>query len=111
MVGAIKRWLGIEALERENAILARVVKEQKELLADTIRRAMSEDNIIRESLNGSVTMLRKEIPSLDDHEARIAYLENRLTAKQSEAKIVPKTQKTTFRQFAEAASKASEEME
>ena len=82
MVVAIKRWLGIEALERENVILAKKLKALD---------AMSQYH--------------------EDHEARIAYLENRLTAKQSEAKIVPKAHKTTFRQFAEAASKASEEIE
>lgn len=44
----------------------------------------------------------------EDQEARIAFCESQLTAKTSTAKIVPKPQKRTFRQFAEAASKASE---
>ena len=56
-----------------------------------------------------VTQTRRLDETAEDYESRIAFLENSLTAKASEAKIIPKAHKTTFRQFAEAASKASEE--
>lgn len=48
---------------------------------------------------------------VEDHEARIAFCEGQLTAKTSSPKIVAKAHKVNFRQFAEAASKASEDAE
>lgn len=91
MVGKVKRWirfwLYIDVLENENLRLARAIQAQAARL---------------KTLEG-----RPE--KNEDHEARIVFLENNLTAKQSAAKIVPKAHKTTFRQFAEAASKATEQ--
>lgn len=81
MVGALKKWLGIDVLGRENFRLA------KAMLA-----------------------LEKRLCELeDDFEVRIAFCESQLTAKTSSPKIVAKAHKRTFRQFAEAASQATEE--
>lgn len=95
MVSAIVRWikdrLGISALERENVQLVRALLSQTNRLDDLVGQVF---NLMKES---------------QDYAARIAFLENSLTAKATTAKIVPKPHKTTFRQFAEAASKASEE--
>lgn len=86
MVSTIVRWikdrLGISALERENVQLAK--------------------RIIAIQSAGDARALYL------DHEARIAFCENSLTAKQTAAKIVPKAHKSTTRQFLEAASKATE---
>jgi hypothetical protein len=41
MVGTLKRWLGIDVLERENLILARAIKAHTERL-DTIERGAAE---------------------------------------------------------------------
>ena len=92
MVGAIVRWikdrLGIAALERENAQLAKAVLALGQRL---------DEEITNRKMHGG------------DLEARIAFLENSLTAKQTAAKIVPKAHKATTRQFLEAASKATEQ--
>lgn len=90
MVGAVKRWLGIDVLERENLRLAKACKS-----LDSAKEKDSHDYRV----------------IFADFEARIAFFESRLTPKPSEAKIVPRPHKTTFRQFAEAASKATEEIE
>lgn len=107
-------------LKRENfSLAAAVVKQGKRIdnlddrLVDTTKRAMSEDDVIRESLNGSVKMLRNEFePKIElsqDHEVRIAFLEKQLTSKTATAKIVPKA--TNWKQFRSAAEKASEQQE
>ena len=110
MVGTLKRWLkkwlGLDVIESENLRLARAILALESRLEDTIRRAQSEDDQIREALNGSVKMLRGEFPNLDDHEARIAFCESQLTAKPSSPKIVPKA--ANWKQFRTAAEKASE---
>jgi predicted Ser/Thr protein kinase len=107
----LRNWLGFDLIAAENLRLARAVKALEKRLDETIERAKSEDEQIREALNGSVSMLRKEFPDLADHEVRIEFLESQLTAKTSTAKIVPKAHKATFRQFAQAASQASEPQE
>jgi hypothetical protein len=97
MVGALKKWLGIDVLERENLRLA---KAEKVAIARA-DEALSQCGIaIQTSADARALYL--------DHEVRIAFCESQLTSKQSTAKIVPKAHKTTFRQFAEAASRASE---
>lgn len=88
MVGKVKKWLGIDVLEKENLRLAKALHIH----------------------SGRIDDLEKLYAESNDHEARIAFCESRLTPKQSEAKIVPKAHKRTFRQFAEAASKATEEI-
>lgn len=81
------------AVKAENLRLARAILALEKLIQDDwkIERANPEQ--------------------VEDHEARIAFCESRLTPKPSEAKIVPRPHKTTFRKFAEAASKATEEIE
>ncbi len=89
MVSAIVRWikdrLGISALERENVMLAKAILSTRE-----------ECQFIVKTLRGDT----------EDHEARIAFLENSLTAKATTAKIVPKP--ANWKQFRSAAEKASE---
>jgi hypothetical protein len=86
--------MGISALERENVQLAKAL----------IALGHKIDGIPYCDPN-RIDLALKET---EDHEARIAFLENRLTAKGSEAKIVPKAKPVTFRQFAAAASVATE---
>jgi hypothetical protein len=96
MVSAIVRWikekLGIAALERENAQLGMAALAQHKRVKD-----------IHNSFVELAECLRKHV---DDSEARIAFLEKQLTAKVSEAKIVPKS--ANWKQFRSAAEKASE---
>jgi hypothetical protein len=95
MVGKVTRWLkawlGVDKLKAENLRLAKAIL------------ALEKRIVEREVESGNQALVQ------DDHEVRIAFLENSLTAKASTAKIVPKAHKGTFRQFAEAASKATEE--
>ena len=86
MIRTVKKWLGINILEAENLRLAKALKVQIEA--------------VRTAPDWAGTV--------EDHEVRIAWCESQLTAKTSTARIVAKPQKRTFRQFAEAASKASE---
>ncbi len=81
----------IATLKRENLSCAKAV--------------VAQGNRIDEGLSTLRAFTSKE---WEDHEARIAFLENSLTAKTSQTKIVPKAHKTTFRQFAAAAEAASD---
>ena len=83
MVSALKRWLGIESLERENLILEKAVKAQKERI-----ERLEQDQ--------------------KDNLASIADLEKRLTSEPAKPKIVPKPQRTSWKQFRSAAEKASD---
>jgi len=89
MVSAIKQWLGIDVLEGENVRLARALKAQHERI-----KTLESRPVVNE-----------------DHEARIDYLEKRLTSQASEAKIVPKAAKANWKQFRTAVEVASEPKE
>ncbi len=89
MVGAIKRWLGIEALEGENLKLA------KAYLALGKRVAAAEEDS-RQNL------------------AALAELEKRLTAKPEKPKIIakpPAPKRVNWRQAREALEKANDVLE
>lgn len=107
MVGTVKRWLGIDVLQdRVTTVEAENLRLARAILALEKRVALNENAIDaarKESLGNAA--------EIEDYEARIAFCESHLTQKPSEAKIVPKAHKTTYRQFAEAASKATEEIE
>jgi hypothetical protein len=89
MVGAIKKWLGIEELERENLTLA------KSLLAYRKRLDTVEEDV------------RQNV-------AAMAELENRLTAEAEKPKIIAKPaapKRVNWRQAREALEKASDSPE
>ena len=86
MVSALKRWLGIESLERENLILEKAVKAQKERI-----EKLEQDQ--------------------KDNLASIADLEKRLTSEPAKPKIVPKPPKLNWRQVQNAVAKANQELE
>ena len=83
MVGKIKRWLGIEALERENLILAKAVKAHTDRL-DAVERDVKDN-----------------LAALTDHEKH-------LTSEPARPKIEPKPKRTTWKQFRSAAEKAND---
>ncbi len=85
MVGTIKRWLGIDVLERENVRLAQAVLAQRKRI--------------------------DEIPSLDDHEARIAYIEKDLTSEKEKPKIEPKPKARNWKTFRSQVEQATEPQE
>jgi hypothetical protein len=120
MVGTLKRWLkkwlGVDLLAAENLRLAKACKAL-ETRFDSLTNTVNGDHDVRLTVaetnlnNLQETAARVDADQqmrIDDYEARITFLESQLTAKTSTAKIVPKAHKTTFRQFAEAASRASE---
>lgn len=74
MVGAVKRWLGIDVLERENLKLARSMLSLREAL--------------KSKTDADET---KELAS------RIASLEKGLTAKPEKPKIEPRPKRMTWR--------------
>lgn len=84
LVTWIKDRLGISALERENLQLLKAATSQR-------------------------TQIELMLEAREDHEARIAFLENSLTAKPTTAKIVPKS--ANWKQFRTAAEKATEEQQ
>lgn len=105
MVGAIKlwlkKWLGVIALEVENH---RLITEGLEY--EKNMRVM--DQAISTTLARHRLEINEVAAASSDHEARIAFCEGQLTAKTSSPKIVPKAHKVNFRQFAAAASEATE---
>jgi len=86
MVDKIKKWLGIDALERENLILVKSVKAQKE----------------------RIEKLEQE---QKDTFTAIADFEKRLTSEPVKPKIVPKPPKLNWRQVQTAVAKANQELE
>lgn len=98
------------------------------LVWDLVRRAKGTkveiDKLKRQNTNLAAEIVRQgkrpifdpakadeKFKASEDHEVRIAFLEKGLTSKSATAKIVPKAHKATFRQFAQAASQASEPQE
>lgn len=102
MVGAmkrwLKRWLGISQLEAENLRLFRAILALE-------KKIESNENAV-DAANKLMLSAHAEI---EDQEARLAFLEKPLTPTATSPKIVPKAHKLTFRQFAEVASRATEE--
>jgi hypothetical protein len=87
------------------------------LVWDLVRRAKGTKveiaKLKRENYNLAAAVVKqgKRIDLTEDHEVRITFMEKGLTSKTATAKIVPKAHKATFRQFAQAASQASESQE
>ncbi len=98
MVGAIKKWLGISKLERENLSLVKAALDHE----DRVKSLETRLDVLTNTVNGA------HAANMDDCEARIAFLEKSLTSKPSTAKIVPKAHKTNWKQFRSAAERASE---
>ena len=86
MVGAVKRWLGIDALERENLTLAKSAKAQ------SIRISATESD------------LEQALSEIDG-------LKKGLTAEPAKGKIVPKPRHTTWKTFRSAAERANDPQE
>lgn len=104
MVSAIKRWLGIDVLERENLTLAKALKAAHRRIAEVREEAKSEDSRIRE----------ETIPGIGNHEERIVSLEQRLTAEAEKPKIIAKPaapKRVNWRQAREALEKANDVLE
>lgn len=128
----LKKWLGIDVLEVENLTLVLAVaahaKRMEQERRDSVEWCDSTNKDILtckavllshtdrlDDLVGRVALVEEPVnqcladcAKLPDFEARIAFLENSLTAKATTAKIVPKPHKATFRQFAAAASAQQE---
>lgn len=89
----------ISMLKRENISLAKAEKVALNRADEAITRA-----------DIAIKMANDCLAKRDeDHEVRIAFLENSLTAKTSEAKIVPKATKPNWKTFRTAAEKATEQ--
>lgn len=90
MVGTLKKWLGIDVLERENLTLAKALK----------------------SAHRRITELKDEIETLWASErgadSRIGSLEKHLTSEPAKPKIVAKPQRTSWKQFRSVAEKATD---
>jgi hypothetical protein len=93
MVGTIKRWLGIKALERENLILAKAVKK------------------LQESRGQAEAVAKTTLEVALDCQAVYKDHENRLTSIEGQPKIEakPKTRTVPFRQFKSVAESLPEE--
>ena len=86
MVSALKKWLGIDALECENVILAKSVKSQKE----------------------RIEKLEQE---QKDSVASIADLEKRLTSDAPKQNMVSKPPKLNWRQVQNAVARENQKLE
>lgn len=114
MVGALKRWLkkwlGLDVVEAENLRLARAILAMEKRFGEDVVECERRSKVAYLLLEGRVTTCSGNVSSLgevsNDHEARIAFCESRLTPKPSEAKIVPKA--ANWKQFRSAAEKATE---
>lgn len=94
MVGTIKKWLGIDALERENWQLAKALKSAHERLSSLRREYQG----TRETL----AALGTDVAAL-----QLSH-ENSLTSEPAKTKIVPKPHRATWKSFRTMAEKASE---
>jgi hypothetical protein len=83
MVGALKRWLGIKALEGENLILAKALQAHSKRIDEALEAAHVGQRMALDA--------QKE-----------------LTSEPAKPKIVPKPQRTSWKQFRSAAEKASD---
>jgi hypothetical protein len=86
MVGTIKKWLGIDVLERENRARA----DEILILTDRLKRI---DNSVAEALASASDMLSRV---------------NSLTPEPAKPKIVAVPQRVNWKQFRTAAERASE---
>lgn len=108
-VGVLRK--EVKVLNLELGLLVRTVKSLASNLEESEKIEVEEFGRVWAKCYSTDTQVANMVSANEDHEARIAYLEKSLTAKPSEAKIVPKAHKRTFRQFAEAASRATEAQE
>lgn len=86
MVGALKKWLGIDALELENLILAKAIRAQQ----------------------GRIESLEQK---QKDTLTAFAELERRLTSEPAKPKIVPKPPKLNWRQVQNAVARENQKLE
>lgn len=93
MVGTLKRWLGIESLERENLILAKALKA----LQARVEQAESDAKQTLEVAMDCKTLV-------GDHENRLTSIEG-----QPKMNAKPKTRTVPFRQFKSVAESLPEE--
>ena len=93
MVGTIKRWLGIDVLERENLTLAKALKAAHRRIGE-IEAATLKDREATTKLSGWVESLEKD-----------------LTPEPAKPKIVAKPKPVTWKHFRSAIEKASEPQE
>lgn len=93
MVGTIKRWLGIDVIERENLILAKAVRA----LQARVEQAESDAKQTLEVALDCKTFV-------DDHENRLTSIEG-----QPKMDAKPKTRTVPFRQFKSVAESLPEE--
>jgi hypothetical protein len=93
MVGTLKKWLGIDVLERENLTLAKALKAAHRRIGE-IESAALKDREATVKLSGWVESLEKD-----------------LTPEASAPKIVPKPKPVTWKHFRSAIEKASEPQE
>ena len=84
MVGTIKRWLGIDALEHENLILAKALKAHTERL-----------NIIEQDARDTLS--------------QVVDLQNSLTAETAKPKIVAKPMRMIWKNFRSAVEREPQE--
>jgi hypothetical protein len=93
MVGTLKRWLGIDDLERENVILVRAVQKLREY-----RERLEAD--ARQTLEVALDCQTV----YKDHETRLRAIEG-----EPKAEPKPKARTVPFRQFKAAAESLPEE--
>jgi hypothetical protein len=122
MVGTIKRWLGIEALERENLTLARALKAAHRRIGEMEKRVENERLWFAKQCDELRNGLTSELKSLDEPlnqcladgeivialDKRVLELEKHLTSEAARPKIEPKPKRTTWKQFRSAAEKAND---
>ena len=90
MVGQVKKWLGIDVLERENAARA----DEILVLTERIKRI---DAATADAINAASDTL-----------AQVVELQKQLTEKPARPKIVAKPARTNWRNFRTAAERATE---
>lgn len=96
----------IAILQRENLTLGKALIERGKRQEKDMVTTLEEFAKVWNKCYATATA---DIDSTEDHEARIAFLENSLTAKPTTAKIVPKS--ANWKQFRTAAEKATEEQQ
>jgi prophage DNA circulation protein len=94
MVGAVKRWLGIDVLERENLQLAKSLKSAHQRITELSSKVTRIDNATADALNSASDMLERL---------------NSLTSEPPKPKIVATAPKAvSWKSFRSAAERASE---
>lgn len=132
MVGTIKKWLGIDILERENLILVKALKAAHRRITDfqgvikatnehfeaecgEIVTALSQDRAFSQDTRHMAESENKEIREALNGSMRMlreefaAEIEKQLTSEPPKPKIEPKPHRANWRTFRAMAEKASDE--